>query len=211
MKRPGARGHIRLLLQVVLRGRALAQSQVPPSKPGLAEIYAQHSEFLWKSLYRLGVPEADLPDVLQEVLLVVHRRLDSFDASCRLTTWLFGICLRVTATARRTVRRRREQPLDESAQEPMLSDSPSPEDLMVARDAKQRLNAALDCLEPDKRAVFVMFELEGIACAEIAEMLGVPKGTVFSRLASARNSFLQALARLDKMDQRKSLAMGGHR
>ena len=97
----------------------------------------------------------------------MHRRLASFDASCRLTTWLFGICLRVTATARRTVRRQREQPIDESAQELMRSDSPSPEDLMVARDAKRCLDAALDCLEPEKRAVFVMFELEGIACSEI--------------------------------------------
>ena len=200
-----------MLLQLVPRGRAQAQAQMNEPRLDVAQIYAQHADFLWKSLYRLGVPEADLPDVLQEVLLVVHRRLGSFDCSCRLTTWLFGICLRVAATARRTRRRRREQPMDDATQDQVPHEALSPEDLMVARDAKLRLSAALDCLEPDKRAVFVMFELEGIGCSDIAETLGVPKGTVFSRLASARQVFLEALARFDKIEQRKSLALGGQR
>ncbi len=175
----------------------------------MAVIYAEHAQFLWKSLYRMGIPEADLADILQEVLLVVHRRLDSYDRSCRLTTWLFGICLRVAATARRGRRRRREEPMDPNVQGHILVESNDPEQNVLARDARRRLDVALDALEPEKRAVLVMFELEGMACAEIGDLLGVPKGTVFSRLSSARQAFLAALQRVEKREGGKRLTTGG--
>ncbi len=171
-----------------------------PTQLDVASIYAQNAQFLWRNLSRAGVPDRDLPDALQEVLLVVHRRLDSFDGSSRLTTWLFGICLRVASTARRSQRRRREDPLDASKSEHRLVETLDPEQLALARSAKQRLDAALDRLDPEKRAVLVMFELEGLSCGEIAEIMGIPKGTVFSRLASARQTFLQALQRLEQRD-----------
>jgi RNA polymerase sigma-70 factor, ECF subfamily len=186
---------------------------VQPLEPKLdvAAIYAKNAQFIWKSLYRMGIPESDLPDVLQEVLLVVHRRLDSFDGSCRLSTWLFGICLRVAATARRSRRRRREEPMDPNQHAHQLVESNHPEKLALARDAKRRLELALDSLDPEKRSVLVMFELEGIGCAEIAELLGVPKGTVFSRLAAARQAFLQAISRLELREQHQRFAHGGQR
>ena len=154
----------------------------------------------------MGIPESELADVLQEVLLVVHRRLDSYDRKSRITTWLFGICLRVAATARRGRRRRREDVMDPEAQGRLLVESSSPEEQIIARDARQRLELALDTLEPEKRAVLVMFELEGMQCCEIAELLGVPKGTVFSRLSSARQAFLASLQRLEKRDNSRYFA-----
>jgi RNA polymerase sigma-70 factor (ECF subfamily) len=189
---------------------------VPDQEPDpafdVAAIYAQNAQFLWKSLSRAGVPDGDLPDALQEVLLVVHRRRDSFNGSSRLTTWLFGICLRVASTTRRRNRRRREQTMDPKLDVPALIEPNNPEDLALARDAKRRLAQALDRLDAEKRAVLVMFELEGLSCAEIAELVGVPKGTIFSRLASARQTFLLALQRLDNQEQRASKAvMGGTR
>lgn len=177
----------------------------------MGQIYAQNAPFLWRSLYRMGIPEADLPDVLQEVLLVVHRRLDSFDRTSKLSTWLFGICLRVAATAGRGRRRRREEPMDDARHVGGLVESTSPESLVLQLDARRRLEMALDCLEPDKRAILVMFELEGISCGEIAELLGIPKGTVFSRLSTARQAFLQALARLESREPWHNSAAGGHR
>ena len=175
----------------------------------MAGIYAKPARFLWKSLYRMGVSEADLPDVLQEVLLVVHRRLDSFDGSCRLTTWLFAICLRVASTARRGQRRRRECPMDPTEQSSALVESNDPESCALAHDSRRVLNWALDGLDPEKRAVLVMFELEGVGCAEIAQLLGVPKGTVFSRLSSARQAFLARLNRMDKREHWQSHMVGG--
>jgi RNA polymerase sigma-70 factor (ECF subfamily) len=184
----------------------------PDAALDVAAIYTQNAQFLWKSLSRAGVPDGDLPDALQEVLLVVHRRRDSFDGSSRLTTWLFGICLRVASTTRRRNRRRREQTMDPKFDVQALIEPNNPEDLALARDAKRRLGQALDRLDAEKRAVLVMFELEGLSCVEIAELVGVPKGTIFSRLASARQTFLLALQRLDDREQRASKAvMGGTR
>ena len=176
----------------------------------VAQIYDQNAQFIWKSLFRMGIPQADLPDVMQEVLLVVHRRLDSYDQSCRLTTWLFGICLRVAATARRTRRRRREEPMEADSRRGVLIEAMDPERVALARDAKRQLESALDRLSPEKRAVFVMFELEGISCGEIAELLGVPKGTVFSRLSQAREAFTQSIQRLSAREDR-SVVMGAQR
>jgi RNA polymerase sigma-70 factor (ECF subfamily) len=176
----------------------------------VAQIYEQNAQFIWKSLFRMGVPESDLPDVMQEVLLVVHRRLDSYDRTCRVTTWLFGICLRVAATARRTRSRRHEEPMDAAASQATLIESMDPERVALARDAKRQLELALDGLSPEKRAVFVMFELEGASCGEIAELLGVAKGTVFSRLSTARQEFLQTIERLSA-GERRTRAFGGQR
>lgn len=179
-----------------------------PDRLDVAEIYRENAQFLYKSLYRMGIAPADLADVMQEVLLVVHRRLDSYDRSCRLTTWLFGICLRVAATARRARRRRREECINLETKPNLLVDAIDPERVALARDAKRQLDLALDSLSAEKRAVFVMFELEGVPCGEIAELLGVPKGTVFSRLAFARAEFLRALDRLDTPKPR-TRALGG--
>src|SRR6185369_8078226 len=75
----------------------------------LADIYAEHTEFIWKTLYRLGVREHHVEDVFQEVFVVVLRRLSSFDGRAAMTTWLFGICLRVARGYRRRAYFRREQ------------------------------------------------------------------------------------------------------
>ena len=194
----------------VLRLTAEEQKQ-GAAQLDVAAIYAEHGQFLWKSLSRAGVPDGDLPDALQEVLLVVHRRGDSFDGRSRLTTWLFGICLRVASTTRRRNRRRREEMMDPSKREHRQVEASTPEQLALAHDAKRRLSEALDRLDPEKRAVLVMFELEGSSCAEIAELMGIPKGTVFSRLASARETFLLALQRLETRDQHVAPAAGGNR
>ncbi|HYQ29852.1 MAG TPA: sigma-70 family RNA polymerase sigma factor [Polyangiaceae bacterium] len=174
----------------------------------VAAIYAQNAQFLWSSLSRAGVADGDLPDALQEVLLVIHRRLDSFDGSSRLTTWLWGICVRVASTVRRSRRRRREEVIDPNQRAHHLVEANNPEEVALAGDRRRRLGEALDRLEPDKRAVLVMFELEGLSCQEIAELLGVPKGTVFSRLSSARQTFLLALERLERQDQQSAHALG---
>jgi RNA polymerase sigma-70 factor, ECF subfamily len=83
-----------------------------PDAPGeasdLRAIYRAHGRFVWLSLQRLGVQPSDLDDVAQDVFVIVHRRLDSFDRRARVTTWLFGICMRVAANYRRRRRWTRE-------------------------------------------------------------------------------------------------------
>lgn len=162
-----------------------------------AEVYARHADFVWASLSRLGVAHDDLPDQLQEVFLVVHRRLDSYDGTCAVTTWLFGICLRVASMWRR---HRKRHPEDVTDTPPEREDHRSPEGEYARRQAAVTLARALDALTPEKRAVFVMFEVDELSCDEIAEVLGVPKGTVFTRLRAARQQFEAIAARLRAKD-----------
>lgn len=164
-----------------------------PMRWTAAKVYESHADFVWASLSRLGVTTDDLPDQTQEVFVVVHRRLDSFDGSARMTTWLFGICLHVAQNWRRHRRRHPESPTEVIERE---GSDASPEEQASDAQARRTLAHILDTMEPARRAVFVMFELEGLSCVEIGEMLGVPVGTVYSRLHAARASFQESVARV---------------
>src|SRR3954469_2123080 len=159
------------------------------------DVYDQHFEFVWRTLRRLGVPEADLPDVSQEVFLVVHRRLADFVERAKVTTWLFRIAVRAARDRRRSARVRREiaveEPVD-AAVDPFADPS---RDLERADD-RALLEQALASLDEDQREVFTAFELEGLTGDAIAAALELPLGTVYSRLRLGRARFRQSLARL---------------
>ncbi len=162
----------------------------------VTSIHAAHADFVWASLHRLGVPESDRPDLLQEVFVVVHRRLDSFDGSSRMTTWLFGICLRVVLGWRRRRRRHPETLTDVTPEGNWDDAARSPEQELMTSQAKTLVWRALDALDVEKRAVFVMFELEELSCVEIAAVMGTPVGTVYSRLHAARAAFAKSVLAL---------------
>jgi RNA polymerase sigma-70 factor (ECF subfamily) len=156
-------------------------------------VYEAHGRFVWDSLQRLGIRSVDLSDVFQETFMIVHQRLGSFEGQARLTTWLFGVCLRVAANYRRRAHLRREEIMAEvpGVAAPEGSD---PESAAERAEARRTLQHALDAMDLDKRAIFVMFEVEELSCAEIAAALGIPVGTVYSRLHHARRQFDAALA-----------------
>ncbi len=169
-------------------------------------VYSEHADFVWASLQRLGVRSPDLDDVLQEVFVIVHQRLHTFDHSSKLTTWLFGVCLRTASDYRRRVWRRREQVGDVPLEVEVVCPGSTPEDAAAERQARATLDEVLDALDVEKRAVFVMYEVEELGCDEIAATVGVPVGTVHSRLFAARKQFEKALARIKARD-----AHGGRR
>lgn len=151
---------------------------------------------MFRSLQRLGVRPADLEDVFQEVFLVVHKRLHTFDGTSALTTWLFGVCLRVAAAHRRKAWFRREVPADDSIEDAREAPaSERPDEALAARQARALVRQVLDRMDIDKRAVFVMFELDQLPSEEIATILGVPIGTVWSRLHAARKQFERLVER----------------
>lgn len=162
----------------------------------LQAIHAAHGDFVWLCLQRLGVRQADLPDVHQEVFLVVHRKLHTYDGRGPFRSWLFGICRGKAAGYRRLAWFRREQPTDAL---PEGREDAADLDIDAVLDEHKRkiaVRTILDKLDVDKRAVFVMFELEGLSCETIATTMGLPVGTVYSRLFHARKEFEKAARKM---------------
>jgi RNA polymerase sigma-70 factor, ECF subfamily len=157
------------------------------------QVYERHADFVWRSLQHLGARPADLEDLGQEVFVVVHRRLSTFDGRSKLTTWLFGICLHLVQRHRRRAYLRLEFL---HAEPPERIDSETPEARYESEETRVRLESLLDKLSPERRATFVLFEIEGASCEEIAELTSVPIGTVYSRLYLARKQVKETAARL---------------
>lgn len=168
----------------------------------LTTVHAAHTGFVWITLQRLGVRESDLEDIHQEVFLVVHKRLDTFDGSCDIKTWLFAICVRVVSTHRRSAYVRRESPVDTLPDSPSPEATASPERAAQVNEARRSAEAILDRMDLRRRVIFVMYEIEGLSCVEIAESLGLPIGTVYSRLNVAREEFEDAVKRMKARNQR---------
>jgi RNA polymerase sigma-70 factor (ECF subfamily) len=156
-------------------------------------LYAEHVAFVFRTLRQLGVPESTLEDAVQNVFIVVHRKLGEFEGRASLRTWLFRIVRRVASDARRSMRRRGgTEPIDEA----MVDDGARlPDGEAERNEAARRLAQILETLDDEKRAVFVLAEIESMSAPEIAEALGVNVNTVASRLRAARQAFERALER----------------
>lgn len=166
--------------------------------PTFAEIYEESFDFVWRSARRLGVDQTQVDDVVQEVFLVVHRRLAEFEGRSALKTWLFGITRRVVGGYRRSARRKPTESLGERE----LPASDNPEQRCAALQGQALLHALLDELDTDKREVFVLSELEEMSGPEIAQALELNLNTMHARLRAARRDFEQALARHNARSRR---------
>jgi RNA polymerase sigma-70 factor (ECF subfamily) len=172
--------------------QALAERPPPPTpEHDVRRIFEAHGDFVWRALARSGVRDADLRDATQEVFIVVARKLVERDETSSLTTWLYGIAVRVAANYRRKAHRRHEELTDELPEAPPSSTRrrEDPERAFANEEARLRLARILDELPIDQRMVFVMFELDEMTCPAIAESLGIPLGTVYTRLRAARAGF----------------------
>jgi RNA polymerase sigma-70 factor, ECF subfamily len=157
------------------------------------QLYSEHFRFVWRCLRRLGVRESDVADATQDVFLVVHRRLAEWEGRAQMRTWLFRICMNVASDRRRLASARREI-ATESVQE-QADDAQDCAQRIEQTERMALLEAVLGELPLQQRAVLTLFELEEIGCEQIAQMLEIPLGTVYSRLRLARQGFRDALRR----------------
>lgn len=156
-----------------------------------AEVFETCAPLVWRTLRRLGAGEADVEDLAQEVFLVVHRRLPTFEGRSKVSTWVYGICVRVAADHRRRAYVRREA----LTASPPEGSGPAPQVAVVeAAQARAALDAILDRLDEDKRAVFVLYEVEELPMVDVAEAVGVPLQTAYARLHAARRIVNEAVA-----------------
>ncbi len=166
--------------------------------PSFDEIYEQYFDFAWANLRRLGIPAAHLDDAVQELFIVVHRRLAEFAGRSSLKTWLAGIAWRIASEHRRhEARKGGAEPLPDD----LVAPGRDPLGAAVHAEALRQLDALLGELDDDKRVVFVLAELEQMSVPEIAQALDVNVNTVYSRLRAARMTFEQVL-RLSKKGAR---------
>jgi RNA polymerase sigma-70 factor (ECF subfamily) len=189
------------------RGEASPASALArPPVPTLAEVFRQYASFVWRALRRLGVPEGDVDDVCQEVFVVVHRKLGDFEGRSSLRTWIYGICARTASDYRRSGRVRREVVTDSP---PDAAHDGGQHDALALRQARAKLDRILDELDDDKRAVFVLYEIEELTMAEVAEAIGCPLQTAYSRLHAARKLVEAGVARTRDADARGAVGREG--
>lgn len=169
--------------------QAPVAAPLPAPNPELVALYRAHFQFVWRSARRLGAPPEALDDVVQDVFLVVARRLAEFRQEASARTWLFAITLRVVREHRRSTFRhlRRVEAYAEAL-------PPGASDPMARSDAARTLLQLLDRLDDERRSVYVLAELEGLTAQEIAEGLRLNVNTVYSRLRAARAQLERALA-----------------
>jgi len=165
-----------------------APSQAQPAAPAFAEVFEAYAPYVLKLLRRMGVHERDLDDVGQEVFLTVHRKLPEFEGRSSLRTWVSGICLRKALDYRRNTARRQQRLGGELAAEPACpqDEVPDAEASCAQREQVVLLERALDQLSAEQRAVFVLYEIEELPMREVAETLGCPRFTAYTRLHAAR-------------------------
>lgn len=153
-------------------------------------------DFVARVLRNAGTPDAEIDDDVQRTFITAAKRLDEIRPGAE-KSFLLQIALRVAAHARRTVARRREIP-SEDAPEPIETIA-TPEQLTDQKRARQLLDAVLDEMSMDLRTVFLLYEFEELSMAEIATVLGIPQGTVASRLRRARIDFRERIRSLERV------------
>jgi RNA polymerase sigma-70 factor (ECF subfamily) len=186
-------------LPPALPGPALVETTAPIT---FLDLYETHLSFVWNGVRRLGVPESAIEDVVQEVFLVVHRKLGEFEGRSSLKTWLFGIALRVVRHYRRSQRAKGGVEPDDVDSLPDARAS-SPQQSAERGQMIDVLHRLLDDLDDDKREVLVLAELQQMTAPEIAEVTGANLNTVYWRLRVARQEFERGVTRFQAQRDRE--------
>ncbi|MFZ5891386.1 MAG: RNA polymerase sigma factor [Myxococcota bacterium] len=171
----------------------------PPQPPrGLVtprEVAEAGARFVPQTLRYLGVPDVSLMDAVQDVFVVALRRLDDFEGRSSLRTWLYGICVRIAHDHRRRAKSSREALVAELPEVPVVA---AQDAALEQSEWRRALGALLERLDEHQRAVFVLYEIQGLSMKEVAEALGCPLQTAYFRHKSATSRVLEAFQRLER-------------
>ncbi len=161
-----------------------------------SEIYRHYFSFVWSCTRRMGVSENSIDDVVQEVFIVIHAKLQTLEQPASLRSWIYGIVRRTSSTYHRA-KRAKVASAAALNREPEMQypQPPSPLDLAEQSDQARLLWTLLAKLDPPKREVFVLVEIDELSVPEIASAIEAPINTVYSRLRAARQELEEALAR----------------
>jgi RNA polymerase sigma-70 factor (ECF subfamily) len=164
--------------------------------PSFEFVYREFFGFVWSCTRRLGIVENELDDVVQEIFLVIHARLHTLQHPESIKSWIYGIVRRTASTYHRAKRAKLANASAIDAEVAIqYPQPPSPHELAEQSDQVRLLWELLDKLDPEKREVFVLNELDEMTVPEIALALDVPVNTVYSRLRVARQELEEAFTR----------------
>jgi RNA polymerase sigma-70 factor (ECF subfamily) len=161
----------------------------PATPHEVAELGAR---FVPQTLRYLGVPDQTLRDAAQDVLVVALRRLEDFEGRSTLSTWIYGICVRVAHDYRRKNQSNRELLVERM---PEMTSPAHQEVALEQSEWRRDLGALLDALDENQRAAFVLYEIQQLSMKEVAEALDCPLQTAYFRHKSARERVLAVFKR----------------
>jgi RNA polymerase sigma-70 factor (ECF subfamily) len=164
---------------------------VSPEHPSFDEVYRDLREQILSLGFRMTGRREDAEDVLQETFLLVHRHLPGFRGDSKVSTWVYRIATRVALALRKKRGNRSGIALDPER----ATDLPAPlsPDPLQSAEEVERIRRALQSLSPGHNAVLSLLAVDGLTPAEVAEVLGVPEGTVWSRASHARRKLREKL------------------
>ena len=186
-KDPGQNAHAQA------SGPLAARSAPDAQAPAFADVFAQQAAYVLGLLGRLGVADADVEDVAQEVFIVIHQKLPAFERRSSLKTWVCGICLRKASDYRRRAHRRHERLVGE--QDHRAGAGGDPEARVLQDERGAQLQRALAALPEPLMQVFVLYEIEELPMADVARAIGCPRFTGYTRLRAARKALREQLER----------------
>lgn len=163
--------------------------------PAFRTIFESEYGYVRGSVARMGIRPADVPDVVHDVFVIVHKKLGELDTARPVRPWLFGIAFRVAVGVKRKMGYRSEQMDGDDSANAAPSRAPSPEEAMSDKQRREMLAEAMDLLDDEKRAVFVLHDLDGNSMPIVAESLDIPLNTAYSRLRLAREILRARLTR----------------
>jgi RNA polymerase sigma-70 factor (ECF subfamily) len=190
------------VMSVIRASHASAAPLAEGERPTFPALFDAEFSYVWMTLRRLGVRPADLEDVTHDVFVQVYRRLDDFDPARPVRPWLFAFAFRVASDYRRLARNKREVLADDDRESgsrlgvAAIAKTPAPDAALLRAESHALVHEALDALEPERRAVFVLHELDECPIPEVARVLGIPVNTAYTRLRAARDEFSAAIKRL---------------
>lgn len=163
------------------------------------QLLRRYEGTVWRLCYRMTANEEDAADLTQEAFLRIWQKLPEFRLQAAFSTWLYRLTTNLCLDFMRGRKRRPTVPLEREDEEqtplPEPKDpAPTPEEAALASEEQRRLRRALAGLSPEQRELLALRAVRDLNYAQIAELLGVPEGTVKSRLARAREALRKKLA-----------------
>jgi len=183
------------------------RAMTPAAQARLRAMFDDHFDFIWRVLRRMGVLDQNAKDAAQQVFFVAARKIDAIDEE-KARSFLLGAAIRIAADGRRAAARSREVASD--AVDQAADRALDPEAMTEKKRSLELFDVILGAMTFELRTVFVLYEVEAIGTHDIAAMLGVPRGTVASRLRRARDEF-EAIAKREHARAASKMAQRAQR